>query len=257
MSDRLFPEERLDKILAIVEQKGRVSVSELSEEFEVSTVTIRNDLAALERQGRVLRTHGGAMTRPDSNQEPAFTLRMRIHSDEKERIAQAAASLVHDGDAIALDASTTAWHLALHLKDRHELTVLTNGLFIALELADSPGVSVVMPGGMLRSGSSSLIGDMGAAVFDRYHIQKGFFGAWGLTLQEGLTDLNQYEVELKRMMVERSKEVIAIVDATKWGQVAFSTFASLDQVDRVISNTPVPEVMVATLRERGIHITLV
>ena len=114
-----------------------------------------------------------------------------------------------------------------------------------------------MPGGMLRSGSSSLIGEMGASVFDHYHIQKGFFGSWGLTLQEGLTDLNQYEVDLKRMMVERSKEVIAIVDASKWGQVAFSTFASLDQVDQVISNSPVPGDMLAALQERGIKVTLV
>jgi DeoR/GlpR family transcriptional regulator of sugar metabolism len=257
MSDRLFPEERLDRILALVEKRGRVSVSELSEQFEVSAVTIRNNLAALERKGKVFRTHGGAMTRPDSSLEPAFSLRKRIHSTEKERIALAAATLVNDGDAIALDASTTAWHLALHLKDRYELTVLTNGLYIALELADSPGVSVVMPGGMLRSGSSSLIGDLGAAVFDRYHVQKGFFGSWGLTLQEGLTDLNQYEVELKRMMVTRSKEVIAIVDSTKWGQVAFSTFATLDQVDRVISDAPVPADMLAALHARGVQVTLV
>lgn len=257
MSEKLFPEERLDQILDLMEEKGRASVSDLSKRFEVSTVTIRNDLAELERQGRVVRTHGGAMIRPDSIQEPAFSLRQRIRSSEKERIARAAAGLVRDGDSIALDASTTAWHLARLLKDRHELTVITNGLFNALELSDSPGVAVVMPGGMLRSGSTSLVGDLGAAIFDHYHVQKGFFSAWGLTLQEGLTDLNQYEVELKRLMVERSKEVIAIIDATKWGQVAFSTFASLNQVDQVISDAPVPPEMVADIRARGINVQLV
>lgn len=257
MSDRLFPEERLDQILNLMGERGRVSVSELSERFDVSAVTIRNDLANLERQGLVVRTHGGAMSRPESIQEPAFALRKRLHSQEKDRIARAAADLVRDGDSIALDASTTAWHLARYLKDRHELTVLTNGLFIALELADSPGVTVVMPGGMLRSGSNSLIGEMGAGIFDRYHVQKGFFGAWGLTLQEGLTDLNEYEVDLKRLMVERSKEVIAIIDSTKWGQVAFSTFAPLEKVDQVISDAPVPEAMIFGLKERGIKVTLV
>jgi DeoR/GlpR family transcriptional regulator of sugar metabolism len=240
-----------------MEEKGRVSVIDLSKQFDVSTVTIRNDLAELERQGRVLRTHGGAMLRPDAIQEPAFSLRQRIHSAEKERIARAAADLVRDGDSIALDASTTAWHLARHLKDRHELTVITNGLFNALELSDSPGVAVVMPGGMLRSGSTSLVGDLGAGIFDHYHIQKGFFSAWGLTLQEGLTDLNQYEVELKRLMVERSKEVIAIVDTTKWGQVAFSTFASLDQVNEIISDSPAPPEIVSALQACGIKIHLV
>jgi DeoR/GlpR family transcriptional regulator of sugar metabolism len=257
MSDKLFPEERLDQILSLVTERGRISVAELTDRFDVSAVTIRNDLTALERRGRLVRTHGGAMTPPGSVQEPTFSLRKRIHSVEKVRIAQAAAELVRDGDSIALDASTTAWHLAQQLKDRHELTVLTNGLFIALELADSPGVAVVMPGGMLRSGSNSLVGDLGAEIFNRYHVQKGFFGAWGLTLQEGLTDLNQYEVDLKRLMVERSKEVIAIIDATKWGQVAFSTFASLDQVDQVISDAPVPEDMVFGLQAHGVKVTLV
>lgn len=257
MSDKLFQQERLDRILALVADQGRVSVAELSERFEVSTVTIRNDLAYLERQGRVVRTHGGAMTRPDSSQEPAFSLRKHIHSAEKDRIARAAAALVRDGDSIALDASSTAWHLASYLKDRHELTVITNGLFIALELTESPGVSVIMPGGMLRSGSTSLVGDLGAKIFDHYHVQKGFFSAWGLTLQEGLTDLNQYEVELKRLMVKRSKEVIGIIDATKWGQVAFSTFASLDQVDQIISDEPVPAGMVSALQSRGVKVTLV
>jgi DeoR/GlpR family transcriptional regulator of sugar metabolism len=250
MSEKLFPEERLDRILNLMGEKGRVSVTDLSRQFDVSTVTIRNDLAQLERQGRVVRTHGGAMVRPDPIQEPAFSLRQRIHSTEKERIARAAADLVGMVTIVLMPAPPPG--TGSLLKDRHELTVITNGLFNALELSDSPGVAVVMPGGMLRSGSTSLVGDLGAAIFDLYHIQKGFFSAWGLTLQEGLTDLNQYEVELKRLMVERSKEVIAIIDATKWGQVAFSTFASLNQVDQVISDAPVPLEMVASLEARGI-----
>lgn len=257
MSDKLFPEERLDQILSLVQERGRVSVSELSQIFDVSAVTIRNDLSNLEQRGLVLRTHGGAMMIPDSYQEPAFALRKRLHSVEKDRIARQAAQLIRDGDSIALDASTTAWHIARYLKDRHELTVLTNGLYIALELADSPGVTVVMPGGMLRSGSNSLVGNLGADIFNNYHVQKGFLGAWGLTLQEGLTDLNQYEVDLKRLIVARSKEVIAILDSSKWGQVAFSTFAPVEQIDRVISNEPVPAEMVKALRQRGVDVMLV
>ena len=257
MSDKLYLQERLDQIQALVEQQRRVSVAELSERFDVSSVTIRNDLANLERRGLLVRTHGGAMLRAEADQEPAFSLRKGFHSSEKERIGRAAAGCVRDGDSIVLDASTTAWQLARHLKDRQELTVLTNGLFIALELADAPGVTVVMPGGTLRSGSTSLVGDLGASLFERYHIQKGFFGAWGFTLQEGLTDVNQYEVELKRRMVERSKEVIAIVDSSKWGQVAFATFAALEQIDYVISDDPAPTGMLQALRARGIPVTLV
>jgi DeoR/GlpR family transcriptional regulator of sugar metabolism len=258
VSERLFPQERLDQIATLLREQGRVSVVELSERFGVSAVTIRNDLDTLEQQGRLLRTHGGAVPRPaPSTEPPAFALRKELHQDEKERIGRAAAALVRDGDSIVLDASTTAWQIARNLKDRRELTVITNGLFIALEFIDSPGVTVVMPGGSLRAASASLVGDQGACILDSYHVQKGFFGAGGFTLEEGLTDTNQYEVELKQRMVERSKEVIAVVDNSKWGQVTFAALASVDQLDHVITDNGAPADMVAALRERGIQVTLV
>jgi len=258
VTERLFLEERLDQILAILHAQGRVSVAELGERFGVSAVTIRNDLATLEQQGRLQRTHGGAVPAPNpSTEPPAFALRKDLHQDEKERIGRAAAALVRDGDSIALDASTTAWQIARHLKDRRELTVVTNGLFIALEFLESPDVTVIMPGGALRTASASLVGDQGACILERYHVQKGFFGAGGFTLEEGLTDTNQYEVELKQRMVERSKEVIAVVDSSKWGQVTFAALASTGQLHRVIVDQAAPSDMVTTLRQRGIEVTLV
>lgn len=257
-TERLFLQERLDQILAVLGAQGRVSVAELGEQFGVSAVTIRNDLATLEQEGRLLRTHGGAVLKPVLSTEPlAFALRKDLHQDEKERIGRAAAALVRDGESIALDASTTAWHIAHHLKDRQELTVVTNGLFVALEFLNSPGVTVVMPGGSLRTASASLVGDQGAGILDRYHMQKGFFGAGGFTLEEGLTDTNQYEVELKQRMVERSKEVIAVVDSSKWGQVTFAALASVDQLDRVITDGGAPPDMVAALQDRAIEVALV
>jgi DeoR/GlpR family transcriptional regulator of sugar metabolism len=258
MSQKLFLQERLDQIVTLLQKEGRVSVADLSDHFGVSAVTIRNDLTSLQQQGLLVRTHGGAVTRPDLNMElPAFSLRKELHLAEKERIGQAAAALVRDGDSIALDASTTAWQIAHHLKDRRELTVVTNGLFVALEFLDSPGVTVVMPGGSLRAASASLVGELGACILERYHVQKGFFGAGGFTFEEGLTDTSQYEVELKQRMVERSKEVIAIVDSSKWGQVTFASLASIAQLDRVISDDAAPAEMVRDLQQRGIEVTLV
>ncbi len=258
MTHRLFLQERLDQIVTLLQENGRVSVADLSDHFGVSAVTIRNDLTSLQQQGLLVRTHGGAVTRSDLNMEPpAFTLRKELHRAEKERIGQAAAALIRDGDSVALDASTTAWQIARHLKDRQELTIVTNGLFIALEFLDSPAVTVVMPGGALRTASASLVGDEGACILERYHVQKGFFGAGGFTLEEGLTDTNQYEVELKQRMVERSKEVIAIVDSSKWGQVAFASLASLEQLDQVIADHAAPAEMVTALRQRGTLVTLV
>ena len=261
MTEKLFLQERLNQILAFLQEQGRVSVAELSERFEVSAVTIRNDLATLEQQGYLLRTHGGAVPRPQPTnsrvEPPAFALRKELHAQEKERIGRAAAELVGDGDAIALDASTTAWQVARHLKDRRELTVVTNGLFIALEFVEAPGVTVVMPGGSLRAASASLVGDQGADILERYHVQRGFFGGGGFTLEEGLTDTNEYEVRLKQRMVARSKEVIAIVDSSKWGQVTFASLVAVDQLDRVITDKAAPPDMVAALHQRGIEVILV
>jgi DeoR/GlpR family transcriptional regulator of sugar metabolism len=258
MAQKLFLEERLDQIVALLQEQGRVSVTDLSERFGVSAVTIRNDLGTLDQQARLVRTHGGAMALPDPGMElPAFALRKELHLTQKEKIGQAAAALVRDGDSIALDASTTAWQIARHLKDRCELTIVTNGLFVALEFLDSPAVTVVMPGGSLRASSASLVGDQGASILERYHVQKGFFGAGGFTLEEGLTDTSQYEVELKQRMVRRSKEVIAIVDSSKWGQVTFASLAAVDQLDHVISDDAAPTAMVDTLRGLGVRVTLV
>jgi DeoR/GlpR family transcriptional regulator of sugar metabolism len=256
-TERLFLQERLDQILVVLRDQGRVSVSELRERFGVSAVTIRNDLTTLERQGRLLRTHGGAVPCPNpSTEPPAFDLRKDLHRDEKERIGRAATALVRDGDSIVLDASTTAWQIARNLKDRRELTVITNGLFVALEFLDSPGVTVVMPGGQLRAASASLVGSDGACVLDRCHVQRGFFGAGGFALEEGLTDTNQHEVELKQRMLARCKEVIAIVDSSKWGEVTFAPLASVEQLDRVITDDGAPANMVTALRERGIDVSL-
>lgn len=258
MTQKLFLEERLHQITALLQEQGRVSVTDLCERFGVSPVTIRNDLGTLERQGRLIRTHGGAMPSPSLGTElPAFALRKELHLPEKAKIGSAAAALVRDGDSIALDASTTAWQIARHLKERRELTVVTNGLFVALEFLDSPGVTVVMPGGSLRTASASLVGEHGACILERYHVQKGFFGAGGFTLEEGLTDTSQYEVELKRRMVQRSKEVIAVIDSSKWGQVTSVSLAAVDELHHVISDQVAPPDMVSKLRDSGIRVTLV
>lgn len=254
---KLFPEERWQRIEALIREDGRVSVDDLSSLFAVSKVTIRSDLDELERRGVLVRTHGGAVAVDVSRAELTFKDRVRVNIDAKKRIGEAAAALVQHGDAISLDASTTALQVAKRIKDRHELTVVTNSLYIALELEDAAGVTVVMPGGILREGSVSLVGELGEAVLSRVNVQKGFFGVKGITLEEGLTDVNAFEVQLKSAMVRVAKQVIAITDHTKWGRVAFSSFASIDQVDMVITDDRVPADLVAEVRAQGIEVTLV
>jgi DeoR/GlpR family transcriptional regulator of sugar metabolism len=253
-----FPEERLDRIASLVVEKRRVSVAELSSLLNVSRVTIRHDLGELERRGLLMRTHGGALAieQDYKKTELSFDVRERRQQGEKNRIGQMAASLVHDGDAIALDASTTALQIAKRIKDRRDLTVVTNGIRIALEFMDSPHITVVMPGGILRRDAVSLVGELGEEVLAKFNVQKGFFGARGVTLEEGLTEVDSYEVQLKRAMAHAAKEVIAIVDHTKWGQVGFVPFVSIDQVDCIITDDGAPPDMVTALREAGVDVII-
>lgn len=250
--------ERQKEILILLRQQKRASVTDLSHHFGVSAVTIRADLSELERRGLLTRTHGGAvLSEPVIEPEPVFAQRRLAHREEKQRIGAAAAALVHDGEAIALDASTSALAVAEQIKDRRELTVVTNGLMIAIELADAPGISVVMPGGILRSEAFSLVSSLGNDCLTRLNISKGFFGARGLTIDEGLTDVDSFEVEMKRALVAACKEVIAVVDSSKWGHLAVASFAPTDRLQRVITDKNAPAAMVDALRGCGIEVILV
>lgn len=256
MNTRLFPEERRSQIVALLEQEERVSVNDLGRRFGVSLVTIRADLDTLASQGLLVRTHGGAITPERSELELSFDVRRRLHSPEKERIGIAAAQMVEDGDSIALDASTTALAVANQIKDRRELTVLTNGIMIALALLEAPGITILMPGGFVRRDSVSVVDGGVQELTEEFNFQTGFFGVKGLTFEEGLTDVDPNEVAVKREMVTQVKRVIAILDSSKLGQVGFATFASIDQVDCVITDDCAPADMVAGLRAAGVEVII-
>jgi DeoR family transcriptional regulator of aga operon len=257
MSPKLFRQERQDRIIDLLEMQKRVSVAALSERFGLSQTTIRSDLDALVQEGLVVRTHGGAIPVEDSGVEISFRLRRQLRSAEKRRIGAAAAAMIQDGAAIALDASTTALAIAAQIRDCRELTVITNGIYTALALLDTPGVTVFMPGGFLRCDSVSMVGGDGRELIQRYHVQRGFFGAKGFTLEEGLTDVNRDEVAIKRDMVRHAKQVIAVVDSSKWGRVSFASFASVAELACVITDQSAPTDMVSALEGAGVRVMIV
>lgn len=249
--------ERRHDILERVLREGRVAVSELAQALGVSEVTIRTDLEALARQNLVVRTHGGAI--PISRLSPDLSLALRRQKQvlAKDHIGHTAAAMVHDGDAIFLDTSSTALAIARHLGHLRHVTVITNSIAIVQELMESPEVSVVMPGGRLRRETASLIGTDGLTQLARYNVQKGFFGAHGLSLVEGLTDVSSDEADIKRVMVERCTQVIAVVDATKWGRVGLASFANIDDLDAVVTDLAAPADLVAQVQARGIQVVQV
>jgi DeoR/GlpR family transcriptional regulator of sugar metabolism len=246
--------ERMRWVLELLETRDRVHVSELADEFSVSEVTVRQDLTELARQGLVVRVRGGVRVLQRGQSELAFDVRLRLQEDEKRAIARAAAAMVGDGEAVALDSSTTAYYLALELRQKRELVVVTNGLLIAAALADSPGVSVLVTGGMLRLPAMSVVGDLGTDVLRDTLIDKGFFGARGLSLERGLMDLNPEEVRVKQELAGACEHVIGIFDHTKWRRRALLSFVHSERVDAIVTDSGAPAELVEPWRERGVEV---
>lgn len=256
----VFARERQDHIARLVEEHGRARVADLAGRFAVSTVTIRKDLVILEAAHRLVRAHGGAIAAVRSRAELSFDIRERLQADEKVRIGAAAAALVRDGESIVMDASTTALSVARHLKATggwSQLTIITNGLRIAGELAGHPGITVLMLGGRVRWEALSVVGQLGDGLFDRINVQTAFLGAAGFTVESGLSDATDEEAQIKRSMVGAAREIVAIVDHTKWERAAFATFCPTARIGIVLTDAAAPAGMVADLAHRNIDVRLV
>src|SRR4051812_44929327 len=247
-------QERMDKVLRMLETRDSVQVAELAEAFSVSAVTVRSDLAALAGQGLVARVRGGVRPLQQGQSEVGFDLRLRLEGERKRAIARAAAALVDEGEAVALDASTTAYYLALELRGKRELVVVTNGLVVATALADAPGITVLVTGGTLRLSAMSLVGDLGAGVLRTTRINKGFLGARGLSLERGLMDLNPDEVRIKHEMAGACERVYGILDGTKWHRSALLTFVAAADVAGLVTDSSAPEDEIAAWRSRDVDV---
>jgi DeoR/GlpR family transcriptional regulator of sugar metabolism len=252
-----FADERQAEIARFVEDHGRARVTELAHEFGVSSVTIRKDLDLLADAGQVIRTHGGAIAPRVRGQDLAYDVRDRLQQGEKAAIGALAASRVADGESILIDASTTGLYLARELMKRtpgQSLTIVTNSIRLAAEVAARPDIAVLLMGGRVRGRSLSLVGQLGDAVLRRVNVQKAFVGAAGFTFEEGLTETTEEEAQIKRAMVGAVREVYALIDNSKWGRVASATFCGTEELAGVFTDAAAPREMVATLERRGIEV---
>jgi DeoR/GlpR family transcriptional regulator of sugar metabolism len=252
-TENLYTEVRRQELLKLINQDGQATVSDLSTLFGVSEVTIRMDLNVLAERNLIIRTHGGAVP---ANRVPELSLRLRQkqHVLEKDRIGAAAAQRISNGESIFLDTSSTALAISRYLKRHRELTVITNSLAVAQTLVDAPWVNIVMPGGTVQQDTLSLTGLEGLEVLKRYNIQKGFFGAHGISDPEGLTDVSASEAEVKQKMVQRCREVYAVLDATKWGRIGLASFAHLQDLDAIITDCQPPTGLCKRAGELGIEV---
>jgi DeoR family transcriptional regulator of aga operon len=258
-ASRLLIEERRRRILDRLNQQQRVTVGELVDEFRISAVTIRGDLDALDQRGVLVRSHGGAVKRLDPQRDYPLKVKETLHHAAKVRIGQAAALLIQPNQKIILDSGTTTAEIARHIKDSklRPLTVITNALNIAMELANLSQVSVVMLGGMLRQMSYSLVGPHAEQVLSDLNADHAFLGVDGLDPEAGLTTPDVLEAKLNALMIRISRQATVVADSSKFGQRSLSLIAKVESIGRVITDDKAAPDMVAALKARNVEVILV
>lgn len=232
------------------------TVGQLSAALGVSEVTVRRHLQRLEDQGLVTRTRGGAVLVSGPLEEPGLSAKQRLQAEEKRRIAAAAAAMVEDGEAIALNAGTTTAAVARALAGRRGLTVVTNSLPVVAALASAADATLVVVGGQLRARSLALVGPLAVQSLEELRVSKVFLGVNGLSVEHGLTTPNLEEAMVNRAMLRAAERVVVVADHTKFGRVAFSRIAAIEDVHVVITDAAAPPDAVAALRERGCQVIL-
>ncbi len=253
----MITDNRHEQLLVHLSANDRASVAELSRVLGVTEVTVRKDLEQLQAQGLITRVHGGAVISGRGQLERRLVAREQEHQAEKRRIARATADLIQSGQRIFLDASTTALYVARLIKDRRDLVVVTNGLYIALELSYCEGISTLVLGGSLRPRSNSLVGNLTEEPIRRLRLDLGIFGARGVTGRDGLMEGDLDEAQLKHSLVRASATVVGVVDSSKFGARYLNAFALPDEIHRLITDAQAPEAAVAELRAHGVRVDLV
>jgi len=239
--------ERQRVILERIETLGSARVRELASALHVAEETIRRDLDALKGRGRLIRIHGGAISLEDHRREMPMAMRRVANLDEKRVIARLVASQIEENSVIALDASSTALELARVIPDL-SLTVVTNSLEVLTLLANRSRIVTISTGGIFHPPSLSLLGNTAEESLGRYNIHKLFFSSKGVDLERGLSVANHEHARIKRRMLELAEQVILLADSTKFGVRSVEFFASLDEIDVIVTDRRWDDYMAADHR---------
>ncbi len=248
--------ERYAFIVSLVNERGSIRVTELSELCEVTEETIRRDLDRLEQAGRLRRSHGGAVSVKDAQSETPYLEREVTNAEEKRRIAREAIKHIAPNERILLDASTTAWYMAAIMPDI-PLTVLTNSIKVATELAAKEKIQVISTGGILAQRSLSYVGPLTERSLEGYHVDKLFFSCKGVHLTRGVSESNELQGRVKQRMIGMADRVYLLADASKLGAQAFTHVADISEIDVVITDKRIDSDSLSQLEERGITVSVV
>ena len=246
--------ERRALILDLIAKHGEISVADVSHRVGVSEMTTRRDLATLEKRGALVRLHGRAVAPVSRSYEPPLEVRRDHAPFAKERIGRAAAHLIAEGETVILDTGTTTCEVARALVGRRNITVLTTSLVIAELLADEPGIRVMLPGGVIRRGERSLVGDLAVQSFGQFRFDTVVLGVGGIDVEVGLTEYNLEDAQVKRAAIATGRRLIVVADASKLGRVAFARICPLGRVDVLVTDDSAPPDTLAALEAAGLEV---
>lgn len=227
--------ERKNEILARLRSEQRVLVSELAAHYSVTEETIRRDLDKLEREGFATKTYGGAIWGDSTRTDLSYTVRNKTNVEAKKRIAQLVANIVRDGDHLMLDDSSTSYYIAKELRDKKNITVITNSVEIVMELSDVKDWNILSTGGMLKYESLALVGAQAEQMIRNYHVDRAIFACKGFDMENGATDSSDFHSQVKRAMMASARQKILAVDSSKFNRTSFVRIADVQELDAIIT----------------------
>ncbi len=249
--------ERRNEILTQLRQEGRVIVADLSKKYDVTEETIRRDLEKIEQDGFAERTYGGAVLKENSKDELPFLVRKRANVEAKKRIAARIGGMIEDGDRIMLDASTTALFVAKQIRQKKDITVITNSIEILLELSDVEGWRVMSTGGTLRPEALSLLGYQAERMVSEFYVDKAIISCKGIDFHKGISDFNERESGLKKQMLASASTRILAVDGNKFGKVSFTKILDFAELDMIVTDYELDEAWLEKLEDCKVEVVAV
>lgn len=228
--------ERRNIIIQRLNDEGKILVTPLAEEFNVTEETIRRDIEKLENEGLATKTYGGAISTSVKSRDLPFVIRKHTNVNQKQKIAMKVAEMINDGDQIMLDASTTSIYVARQIKKLNNITLITNSVEILLELADKTGWTILSTGGSLKEGSYSLSGSSAEKMIRDHHVDLAVCSAKGIDMNMGITDSNEKDAEMKKAIFNAANKRILALDSTKFDKISFIKVCDTRDVDVIVTD---------------------
>ncbi len=246
--------ERKNEIIAKLHEEKKVVVSELSQLFNVTEETIRRDLEKIEKEGLAKKTYGGAILNESLNVDLPYNVRMKTNVSGKKYIGELIGAMINDGDHLILDASSTALFVAQNIKNKKNITVITNSIEIILELADRKGWKVMLTGGEVKDTSLALVGYQAERMIQSYHVDLSIFSCKGFDAVKGLTDSNENDAQIKKALLQSAKKNILAIDHSKFDKVSFTNICDISEVDMLVTDVEPNERWKQVLNTAGLEV---